>query len=131
MVELWVRVAEEEGQRHCHDGGDVAGELEAVDGFPVWIGEENQEGWDENPGDNILEEQNKGHIINDNKSLDTMINTLHICAAIFSPFSFLSLHILDSSPSPWSLEMQVQEEEVRGNKEAFEKMRRPCVRAVF
>lgn len=87
MVELWVSVAEEEGQWHCHDGGDVAGELETVDGLPVWIGEENQEGWDENTGDNILEEQNKGHIIiiinNNNTSLDKMMNTLHICVYLF------------------------------------------------
>lgn len=44
MVDVWVGVAEEEGQRQPHDGGHAACELETVKGFPVWVGEEHEQG---------------------------------------------------------------------------------------
>lgn len=43
MVQLWVCVAEEEGQYQCYDRGDAAGELEMVKSCPVGVCEEQDD----------------------------------------------------------------------------------------
>ena len=44
MLDVWVGVAEEEGQQQPHDGGQGACELETVKGLPVRVGEEQEQG---------------------------------------------------------------------------------------
>lgn len=44
VIQLGIHVAEEEGQRQSHNGGNGAGELEMVEGVPVRIREEQDAG---------------------------------------------------------------------------------------
>lgn len=60
VVQLWVRIAEEEQQRQSDDGRQGAGQLEVVERFPERVGEQNQDGGNENATNHILKAQQQG-----------------------------------------------------------------------
>ena len=63
VVQRGVCVTEEEGQRHQYHGGQGAGELEAVEGFPVGVGEEHEDCRQQNTTDDVLTVQRWALII--------------------------------------------------------------------